>query len=110
MSDYGKMPYARRETTANSKPLGSIEINGQSREYYIPISGVPDLYIEGIGEPIIKVEVDFTPGQGWRATDLLESPKYQDEIGQITASGQYKYYAEEVASYIRHLNQTRPNG
>ena len=108
-NDFNKMSYVSRESTANSKPLGTLEVNGQHKEYYIPAQGVPDLYVEGISEPIIKVEVDFVQGRGWKATNLLESPRHQNLISQISEE-RYKYYVEEVASYVRYLNQSRPNG
>ena len=109
MSDFEKMAYEPRRGTADSKPLGAIEINGESKEFFIPNSGAPDLYVEGISEPIIKVEVDFVEGQGWKATDLLENPNMQTILQQISES-EYKNYVEEVASYINHLNQEKPNG
>ena len=112
MSKYDDMPFVRREGTENSKPLGTIEVGGLTAEYYIPAQGVPNLYVEGIDEPIIKVEVTFTPGQGWKAPDLVENqkPAFQSIISQMTANGQFQYYVEEVEDYIKHLNQTRPNG
>jgi len=112
MSKYDTLPYIAREGTADSKPLGSVEVGGQQAEYYVPASGVPDLYIEGISEPVIKVEIDFVPGEGWKVTDLAENenPAFQEVLGQITGSGQYQNYTEEVASYIRHLNIQKPNG
>ena len=113
MSEFEKMPYVERESSkANSKPLGTVEVNGEKREYYIPNENAavpPDLYVDGIIEPIIKVEVDFIAGQGWKAHDLLESHAHQDIINQLSER-EYKYYVEEVESYIRWLNQKKPNG
>lgn len=109
MADFEKLPFASRETSASSKPLGTVEINGEKREYYIPDANVPDLYVVGISEPIIKVDIDFTPGEGWKVVDLVENPEMQDVIGQLHEE-RYKYYVEEVQGYVRHLNKTRPNG
>ena len=107
-SDFNRMSYVPKSDTTDSKPLGTLEINGEPKEYFVS-SGVPDLYVEGISEPVIKVEVDFVPGQGWKATDLLENPRLQSVINQIPEE-RYKYYVEEVQSYIQHLNQEKPNG
>lgn len=99
----------RKEPT-NHKVLGTIEVNGQLRAFYIPATGTPNLYVEGINEPIIRAAIDFEPDKGWEATELIEDPAQEDLIAQITVSGQYKNYVEEVATYIEYLNKTKPNG
>ena len=109
MTNFKEMPYLKKNDDVSSKPLGILEINGEQKKYFITNGGVPDLYVQGISEPVIKVNIDFTPEQGWKVVDLVENPELQNILAQISEE-KYKNYVEEVNSYVNYLNKNRPNG
>ncbi|NMB48602.1 hypothetical protein GYA13_04140 [Candidatus Kuenenbacteria bacterium] len=103
-NEFGAMSFIKRAEAKDCKKICEVLIDGKKGSFFVPASGVPDLYIEGYEEPIIKVDIEQDGEGEYVLKDLIEDPSRKDILAQLPDE-RYQYYIEEVQSYIRKLNR-----
>ena len=93
----------------STKPLGFVNLNVGKKEIYVRDGDNPDLYLQDLIQPLINADIVYENNQ-WILKGYTVDKNNLLIVDPLKGSLEMKNYENEVASYVRWLNQKYSNG